>query len=138
MLSRNSPISSPGSDPKPSHSHFLALAFPYTRAYDLPKTKGLSFHWWPTRPSSAASATRDTVRGVRVLVSSYCCFFYRAADPFSSLGTFSNSFIRSLLFHPIDNYEYLLLYFPGTGIASQEKAISGSCQQNLSGICNSV
>jgi hypothetical protein len=31
-----------------------------------------------------------------------------------------------------------LLYLPGTGIASQETAISGSCQQNLAGICNSV
>jgi hypothetical protein len=27
---------------------------------------------------------------------------------------------------------------PGTSIASQEIAISGSCQQNLAGICNSV
>jgi hypothetical protein len=27
---------------------------------------------------------------------------------------------------------------PGTGIASQETAISGSFQQNLAGICNSV
>jgi hypothetical protein len=29
-----------------------------------------------------------------LLVSSYCCSCYRAADPFSSLGTFSSSFIR--------------------------------------------
>jgi hypothetical protein len=28
--------------------------------------------------------------------------------------------------------------FPGTAIASQETAISGSCQQNLTGICNCV
>ena len=33
---------------------------------------------------------------------------------------------------------HLLLYLPGIGIASQERAMSGSCQQNLSGICNSV
>jgi hypothetical protein len=31
-----------------------------------------------------------------------------------------------------------LLYLPGTGKASQETAISGSFQQNLAGICNSV
>ena len=29
-------------------------------------------------------------------------------------------------------------YLPGTGIASYETAITGSCQQNLAGICNSV
>jgi hypothetical protein len=44
MLSQKSPISSPGPDPKPTHSHFLALTFPCTRAYDIPKTYGLSFH----------------------------------------------------------------------------------------------
>jgi hypothetical protein len=42
------------------------------------------------------------------------------------------------VFHPIDDCEYPLLYLPGTGIASQEIAISGSCQLNLAGICNSV
>jgi hypothetical protein len=30
--------------PQPTHSRFLALAFPCTGAYDLRKTKGLSFH----------------------------------------------------------------------------------------------
>jgi hypothetical protein len=72
-----------------------------------------------------------------VLVSLYCCS-YRVADPFSSLGTFSSSFIGDPVFHPIDDCEHALLYLPGIGIASQEIAISGSCQQNLSGICNSV
>jgi len=40
--------------------------------------------------------------------------------------------------HPIDDCEHPLLYLPGTGIASYETAVSGSCQQNLAGICNSV
>jgi hypothetical protein len=40
--------------------------------------------------------------------------------------------------HPIDDCEHPLLYLPGTGIASHETAVSGSCQQNLAGICNSV
>jgi hypothetical protein len=44
------------------------------------------------------------------------------------LVTFSSSLIRSPVFHPIDDYEHPLLYLPGTGIASQERAISGSCQ----------
>ena len=42
------------------------------------------------------------------------------------------------MFKPIDDSEHPLLYLPGTGIASQELAVSGSCQQNLAGICNSV
>jgi uncharacterized membrane protein len=73
-----------------------------------------------------------------LLVSSYCCSTYRVADPFSSLGTFSSSSIGGPVFHPIDDYEYPLLYLPDTDIASQEKVISGSFQQNLAGICNSV
>jgi hypothetical protein len=77
-------------------------------------------------------------RALGVLVSSYCCFSYKAADPFISLGTFSSSFFVDPVLHPIYDCEHPLLYLPGTGIASQETAISGSCQQNLSGICNIV
>ena len=42
------------------------------------------------------------------------------------------------MFHPIDVYEHPFLYMPGTGKASHETAISGSFQQNLAGVCNSV
>jgi hypothetical protein len=49
-----------------------------------------------------------------VLVSSYCCFSYRVADPFSCLGTFSGFFIRGPVFHPIDDCEHPLLYLPDT------------------------
>jgi hypothetical protein len=42
------------------------------------------------------------------------------------------------VFHLIDNCEHPLLYFPRTGKASQEIAITGSFQQNLAGVCNSV
>jgi hypothetical protein len=73
-----------------------------------------------------------------VLVSSYCCPSYRAAETFRSLGTFSTSFNRSPVLYTKDDCKHPLLYLPGTGIATQETAISGSCQQNLSGICNSV
>ena len=62
---------------------------------------------------------------LEVLVSSYRFSTYRVADPFSSLGTFSNSFIRGPVFHPIDEYEHPLLYLPGTGIVSHKTAISG-------------
>jgi hypothetical protein len=42
------------------------------------------------------------------------------------------------VFHPIEECEHPLLYLLGTGKASQETAISGSLQQNLAGICNSI
>jgi hypothetical protein len=61
-------------------------------------------------------------QALRVLVSSYCCSSYRVADPFSSLGTFSNSFAGDPVLHPIDDCEHPLLYLPGTGIASQKTA----------------
>jgi hypothetical protein len=63
MLSPKPPIPSPHPAPQPTHSYFLALAFPCTGAYDLHTTKGLSSHWWPTRPSSATYTTRDTALG---------------------------------------------------------------------------
>jgi hypothetical protein len=38
------PIPSPCPVPQPTHSHFLALVFPCTGAYNLCNTKGLSSH----------------------------------------------------------------------------------------------
>jgi hypothetical protein len=73
-----------------------------------------------------------------VLVSSYCCSSYRVIDPFSFWGTFSTSSIGGPVFHTLDDSDYVLLYLPATGRSSHETAISGSCQQNLVGICNSV
>ena len=70
-----------------------------------------------------------------VLVSSYCGSSNRVTDPFSSLGTFSISSTKGPVFHLVDNSKHPLLYLPGTDITSP---ISGSCQQNLAGICNSV
>ena len=48
MLSQKFPIPSPCSAPLPTHSHFLALAFPCTGAYKVCKTKGPLFplHMW--------------------------------------------------------------------------------------------
>jgi hypothetical protein len=60
-----SPLKTPLSSPpnpahQPTHSCFLALAFPYTGAQNLHRTKGLSSHWWLTRPCSATYAARAT------------------------------------------------------------------------------
>ena len=75
--------------------------------------------------------------GGGVLVGSYCSS-YGVANSFSSLGTFSSSFIGDPVLHPMDGCEHPLLYLSGSGRASQEPAISGSCQQALVGICNSL
>jgi hypothetical protein len=58
--------------------------------------------------------------------------------PFSTLGTFSSSNIGGPVFCPIVDYEHPLLCLPGTGITSQDTAISGFFQHNHAGICNSV
>jgi hypothetical protein len=42
------------------------------------------------------------------------------------------------MFHPISASEHPLLYLSGTAIASHDTALSGSFQQNLAGVCNSV
>jgi hypothetical protein len=64
-----------------------------------------------------------------LLVGSYCCSSYGAANPISSLGPFSSSSIGNPVLSPMDGCEPPLLYLSGTGSASQETALSGSCQQ---------
>jgi hypothetical protein len=73
-----------------------------------------------------------------IVVSSYCFSTYRVPDPFSSLGTFSISSIGGPVFHQIADCWHPFLCFAGPSIASQETAISGSFQQNLTGVCNGV
>jgi hypothetical protein len=72
-----------------------------------------------------------------VLFSPYCSS-YGAANSFSSLGTFSTSFIWNPMLSPMGSCEHPLLYLSGSGRASHETAISGSCQQALICIHNSV
>jgi hypothetical protein len=69
-----------------------------------------------------------------ILVSSYCCSSYGAANPFSSLGPFSSSFIGDPALSPMVGCDHPPLYLSGNGGASPESAISGSCQQALVGI----
>jgi hypothetical protein len=73
-----------------------------------------------------------------LLISSYCCFSYEAANPFISLGPFSSSSIRDPVLSPMVGCEHPPLYLSGTGRASQKTAISGFCQQALVGIHNGV
>ena len=100
----------------PSHS-------PVLRYIKFAIPRGLSSQWWPTRPSSATYAARDTSSGV--LLSSYCSYTYRFADPFSSMCTFSTSSIGGPVFHPIDDCEHPLLYLPGTGKPHRRQLYQG-------------
>jgi hypothetical protein len=58
--------------------------------------------------------------------------------PLSSFSPFSNSFIGDPVLSPMVGCKHPPLYLSGSGRASPETAISGSCQQALVGICNSV
>jgi hypothetical protein len=58
--------------------------------------------------------------------------------PSSSFSPFSNSSIEDTMLSPMVGCEHLPLYLSGSGRASQETAITGSCQQALLGILNSV
>jgi hypothetical protein len=58
---------------QPNHSHFLAPALLCTGAYNLPKTKGLSSHWWPI--------IQLETQALGVLVSSHCCSFLGLQTP---------------------------------------------------------
>jgi hypothetical protein len=139
MLSQKSPIPSPHPPPC-SLTHSLPLLGP-----------GIPLYWGiKSLLDQGASLSNDGQLGhlllhiqletwaLGLLISSYCCSTYKFADSFSSLGTFSSSSIGGPVFHPIDDCVHPLLYLPGPGIISLETAISGSCQQNLAGICNSV
>ena len=70
------------------------------------------------------------------LVVWYCCSSYGAANPFSFFSPFSNSSIGNPVLSPMVGCEPL--YLSGSGRASRETAISGSCQHALFGIHNSV
>jgi hypothetical protein len=60
------------------------------------------------------------------------------ANHFSSFSHFSNSSVGDPVLSLVVGCEHLPLYLSGSGRASQETAISGSCQQALLGIHNSV
>jgi hypothetical protein len=76
----------------PTHFHFSALSFPYTRVSSLHGTKGLFSHWCLTRPSSAtymaqamvhSMSTHSLVGGLDPGSSGcwYSCSTYGIANP---------------------------------------------------------
>jgi hypothetical protein len=131
MLSQKSPIPSPHTH-SPTHPHpLLGHGVPHTEAYKVYlSTDGRLGH--------LLIHIQVEKRAPGVQVSSYCCSTYRVADPFSSLGTFSISFIGGPVIHPIAKCEHPLLCLLGESIVSQVTAISGSFNQNLDSVCNGV
>ena len=135
------PIPSPclyeGAAP-PTHSRPPDLAFPYSGASNTPGPR--------------ASPPTDVQQGhplPHMQPAPWvppCAFFgwcscsslHGAANPFSSFIPFSNSCIRDPKLSPTVGCELPPLSLSGSGRASQETAISGSCQQALVGIHNSV
>jgi hypothetical protein len=128
---QKTPLSPPPLTHQPTHSCFLALAFPYIGAWSLHRIKGLFSHWWLTRLSSATYAAGDmshtmctlwlvvkSLGALGVLVSSYCCSSYGPANSFSSFGPFSSSFIGDPVLSPMDGYKHPLLYLLGIGRVS--------------------
>jgi hypothetical protein len=75
---------------------------------------------------------------LRVLVCSYCCSSYGNANPYSSLSPFSSYSIMDPVLSPKVGCKHPPQYLSGSVRASQETAISGSYQQVLVGIHNSV
>jgi hypothetical protein len=126
---------------QPTHTCFLALAFPYTGTSSLHRTKVLSSHWCPARPSSsthtagAMSSTMctpwlvtESLGALGVLFSSYCCSFYGYTTLLSSLGPFSSSFIEDPVLSPMVGCKDPSLYLSGTGGASPGTTITVFCQ----------
>jgi hypothetical protein len=121
------PLSTPHSLCSPSHPlPYLVLEFPYTGAQSLHRTKGLSSHWWSTRPSSAtyiARATSSTSTFFDWCYSSKELWYWLVHIDVPSMGLQSLSapwlFLWildwDLVLCPMDDCEHLLLYLPGTG-----------------------
>jgi hypothetical protein len=70
----------------------------------------------------------------------HCCSLHGSANPLSSFSPFSNSSIRDpwAELSQMVGYELPPLYLSGSGRASEETAISDSCQQERLGIHNRV
>ena len=133
MLSQKSPIPSPPLSYPPTPT-FWPWRSPVLEHIKFASPMGLSFHWWPTRPSSDTYAPRDTSSGGYWLV-------HIVVPPIGlqiPLAPWVSSSIGGPVIHPIADCDHPLLCLLGPGIVSQETAISGSFQQNLASVCNGV
>ena len=142
------PTLSPTSTSPPWHS-------PTTGASSLHRTKGIPSHWCQISQSCASYAAGAmapsmcthmgcwfTLVGGLIPGSSQgsgwliLLFFLWLVNPFSSFSPSSSIGVPVL--SPMVGCKHLPLYLSGSGKASQETAITDSCQQPLLGILNSV
>jgi hypothetical protein len=87
--------------PHPSIPTSWPWCSPVLRQIKFARPMGLSF-----RLGHLLIHMQLETRAPGVLVSLYCCFTYRVAEPFSSLGTFSSSSIGGPVIHPIADCEH--------------------------------
>jgi len=127
-----------------------ALAFPYTGAWSLHRTKGFSsldaqqndplLHMWLepwVAPCILFGWWFSSLELWWCLVGWYCSS-YGVANPFSYFSPFSNSSIGATVLSPMVSCQQPPLYLSNSGIASRGTAISDSCQHIFLSICNTV
>ena len=131
--------------PQPTHSCLPALAFPYTGALSLHRTKGLSSHWYWKRPSSATYADGAMGHSMYSLVGSLVpgssggFWLFDIVVPPMRLQTPSAPSVLSLT--PPLGTPWSVQWLAASihlCICQALAAISVSCQQTLLGISNSV
>ena len=93
----------------------------------------LCYIWAGTMGPSLVGGLVPMTSGVHIV--SYCCSSCEVANPFSSLGTFSNSSIRDTVLSPMVDWEHLILYLSGTVRASVSKHLLASTVVSGFGDC---
>ena len=93
----------------------------------------LCYIWAGTMGPSLVGGLVPMTCGVHIV--SYCCSSCEVANPFSSLGTFSNSSIRDTVLSPMVDWEHLILYLSGTVRASVSKHLLASTVVSGFGDC---
>ena len=139
--------------PQPTHSHLHALIFTFTRTLSLHRIKGLSFHYYLTRPSSAIYEAGSMVPpcillgwwfsfwelwGSGVWLVDIIVFPMELQTPSAPFSPFSNSTIGDPVLCSMVGCMQLPLYLTDSVRASYETVISGSFQHVLLVIHNSI
>jgi hypothetical protein len=131
-----------------THSHLYAIAFSYTGVLSLHRTEAPSpinvsqghpvLHMW-LQPWVPPCVLFDWWFSFwDIWGGGWCCSSFWVETPFSSSCPFSTPTIGDPELSPMVGYEHPPLYVSGSGKASHETVISGSCQPALLSLHNSV
>ena len=141
---QKSPIPSPSSclcEGAPQPTHRMPLPYPHKPLHwgiEPSRDQGPHLPLMPNKASSVTYTPRAMCHSMCIaclVVRTYCCSSYGVATPF---GPFSNSSTGDPVISSMVGCEQPLLYMSCSCRASQETAISGSCQHVLLGIHNRV